>query len=947
MTEKFISIRKKMLLIVSLIIAVAAIFMIVGTAWSGKNRFENATQKQFDLSISLTKLTINQLLSDVKTGLNGLNNNAELSRDLITTLTAPKPRRRNFYKFFYLIYEFSKDYSLSQTTIHLKSSGRENFQIYSLSDLAADKVLSFSTKLGENGKKQIQLTRDKFGFIGRDKEAEKITEYSFPHTLRNDKTPAIFHTNEKKLFFDIQYNLVNHLIGKKKEDQESEEDNQEDNGFASLGMTYGIIRTFAELKPNFLENLEKQAGVHLDIFSNSGAHLLGNLSSNPSMDELKDGEFFSLLSQKNKYISQGSPIEVEGKKVGFLVSSVPQSQLTSEIISIAFQLIAIICITCSLGVIFISLFLTKTITNPLLLLGKSVKKLAAGELTHQAAITIHDEIGSLALSVNKMASDLNVAFHTIEDQKHNLELRVEERTKEVQEKSQNVRVMLSNLQQGVFILLAGNYIDKEYSNHLCEIMETDDISGNNLEDFLLENSDLSTDAKSAVTATLVNTIGEETIMYDLNYPNLVTELEKKVNNKYKSLEVDWNPIVNDDIVSKMMVTIRDVTELKKLQLQAMNRRRDLEIIGQIIAITPAKFKQFMTGSHKLLESSREILEKCDSPDDLNALFRNMHTIKGNSRIYNFTIISDKSHQVEVILDKLRKDPPKILPKEQLIAEFDSLKNTLQHHEKINREDLGREANSEQIDPDSVMVQLDVVSEALSLLKNINSSSIETLRNNTSLVMQHLLRIGSQPLSEMISGVTESIPSLAEELGKSIPVIKIDNTCLLPKLAISELLNDICMHIFRNAIDHGIEPENERKKLGKPSHGAINLSVKNDGEMVVFLFSDDGGGLNLKLLMERAQEKGLLQKEVTLSNQGAANLVFVPSISTASKVTKISGRGVGMDAVASFVKNYHGEIKLNLLGELKNERIPFEIEIQLPKKYFTEIELEKMSVALDA
>ena len=925
-----------MLLIVSLIIAVAAIFMIIGTAWSGKNRFEQSTQKQFDLSISLTKLTIGQLLSDIKTGLNGLNNNNELARDTVTTLAAPNPRRRNFYKWFYLLFELSKEYNLSQSSIYFKSMGRENFQLYSLSDLTMDKVLSFSTKIGENGKKQIQLTRDQYGLIGRDKDAEITKDYRFPHTLRSDKSSAIFHATEAGLFFDIQYNLINKLIGKKKEEQDSGEDST----FAYLGMKYGIIRAFAELKPSFLESLEKQAGVHLDIFSNSGAHLLGNLKSSPSVEELTAGGQFSLQAQEQTYISQGSPIEIEGTKIGYLVTSVPRSELTSQIANIVMQLVAIICITCSLGVIFISIFLTKTVTNPLLMLGKSVQKLAAGELTHQATIETYDEIGTLARSVNKMANDLRLAFDTIEDQNHNLELRVQERTKEVNEKSQNIRIMLSNLQQGVFILLENNYIDQEYSNHLCEIMETNNIAGRKLEDFLLKDSNLSNDAKSAISATLINTLGDATVLYELNSANLPSEIEKKVNGRIKNLEIDWNPIIDEDIITKMMVTVRDVTELKKLQLQAMNRRRDLEIIGQIIAITPAKFSQFMAGSHKLIDSSRATLAKCSSPDDLNALFRNMHTIKGNARMYNFSIISDKAYEVEVILDKLRKAPPKKLPREQLSAEFDALDDVLQHYEKINKDDLGRDSRMDSLDTDSVMVQLDVVSEALSLLNNINASSIETLRSNTNLVRQYLLRIGTQSFTDMISGVLDSIPSLAMELEKPVPNIKINDGGLLPKMVISELINDICMHIVRNSLDHGIEPESERQRLEKPRHGTIKILLKNSENHISMIFSDDGGGLNLDLLKEKAKEKGLLQEGMTLSSEAAANLVFIPSVSTAKKVTNISGRGVGMDAVASFVKNFGGSVQLNLLGEVKDGCIQFELEVHIPKKYFTDIEEEQ-------
>ena len=923
-----------MLLIVSLIITVAAVFMIIGTAWTGKLRFEKATQKQFDLSTSLTTLSINQLLSDINTGLSALNNNADIARNTIMGLGAPKPRRKNFYNLFYKLFEFSKDYNLAQSTIHLKSLGRDEFQLYSLADMSSEKVLSFSTKLGENGKKQIQLIRDQFGFISRNKDAEKTSAYLFPELLRADDSPAIFHSTEKGLFFDIQYTLVNNIIGKKEGENSTDDDSNEGGGsFAFIGMKYGIIRTFAELKPAFLKSLEEQAGVNIDIFSNNGEHLLGDLRSTPSLADLSSELQFSLESGEESYISQASGINIGGKRIGFLVTSVPRSELTSQIIAIVLQLVAIISITCSLGVFFISLFLTKTVTNPLLLLRDSVKKLAAGDLSHQATIQTHDEIGTLGISVNKMANDLKLAFSTIEDQNRNLELRVQERTREVNEKSQNIRIMLSNLKQGVFILLPGNRIDKEYSDHLCEVMETQDVAGKGVDEFLLVHSSLTTDAQDSILSTLFTCINEPSICYELNSDNLASELEITINGKVKNLEIDWNPIIDNDIVTKMMITIRDVTELKKLQLQAMNRRRDLEIIGQIIAVTPSKFKQFIAASHKLVDLSQQRLTSNNVKDDLDELFRNMHTIKGNARIYNFGIISDKAHEIEVVLDNLRKDPPDSLPRVQLSVNFNALSELLKRYEKINDDDLGRKTNSDLNDENFVMVQLDVVSEALSLLNNIGSSSVEALRNNSMLVRQHLLKIGTQNLSDMISGVVESLPSLAEELGKPIPDIRIIDTSLRPKVFIADLLHDVCMHIFRNSLDHGIEHEHERNAKGKNPGGVIELNLKESGDYVSLIFSDDGAGLNLDSLRAKALDKGIVKQDSKLSEQEVANLVFIPSMSTADKVSNISGRGVGMDAIASFVRNYEGNIKLNLHGKVSEGRIKFEIEVQLPKKYF--------------
>jgi chemotaxis protein histidine kinase CheA len=118
------------------------------------------------------------------------------------------------------------------------------------------------------------------------------------------------------------------------------------------------------------------------------------------------------------------------------------------------------------------------------------------------------------------------------------------------------------------------------------------------------------------------------------------------------------------------------------------------------------------------------------------------------------------------------------------------------------------------------------------------------------------------------------------------------------------------HLLRNSIAHGLESPEERERVGKSPIGDICLSLRREKKEIVFNFSDDGAGLNIDTLSRRAREKGLLQSDAPASDDQIMQLIFAPGLSTATSVTEISGRGVGMDVVRSEVAELGGRIAVS-------------------------------------
>lgn len=124
------------------------------------------------------------------------------------------------------------------------------------------------------------------------------------------------------------------------------------------------------------------------------------------------------------------------------------------------------------------------------------------------------------------------------------------------------------------------------------------------------------------------------------------------------------------------------------------------------------------------------------------------------------------------------------------------------------------------------------------------------------------------------------------------------------------LADPLLHILRNAVDHGIEPPEDRQAAGKPTIGTVRLRFERQGQQAVVRCSDDGSGLDLAAVHMRALERGLIQAGQELSDDELAHLVFLPGFSTREAVTEISGRGVGLDVVRDWAQSMNGSVRID-------------------------------------
>lgn len=167
-----------------------------------------------------------------------------------------------------------------------------------------------------------------------------------------------------------------------------------------------------------------------------------------------------------------------------------------------------------------------------------------------------------------------------------------------------------------------------------------------------------------------------------------------------------------------------------------------------------------------------------------------------------------------------------------------------------------------------------------------------------------------PLSNVFGLFPRMVRDLAKEQGKEAELV-IEGGDINEDKRILEELKDPLMHLIRNAIDHGIEPPDERERLGKPRCGTLRLSAVRENANVLLVVQDDGRGLDLEAIRQAAQKRGL-HHEASLAGMNPAQLqqlIFQPGFSTSTFVTELSGRGVGLDVVRVNVERMKGDIHL--------------------------------------
>ena len=260
-------------------------------------------------------------------------------------------------------------------------------------------------------------------------------------------------------------------------------------------------------------------------------------------------------------------------------------------------------------------------------------------------------------------------------------------------------------------------------------------------------------------------------------------------------------------------------------------------------------------------------------------------------------------------------------------------------EKEHGPDYGDDFDPLEMDRYSAIQQLSrALTESSSDLADLRETLSDRVRDTETLLVQQsrintelqegLMKTRMIPFSSMVPRLRRIVRQISGELSKKVEFDVRNAEGEMDRNILERMIAPL-EHMLRNALDHGIEKPGDRKKAGKPETGEVTLSLTREGGDVVLRMIDDGAGIPASVIRDKAVRQGLLDKNEELSEREILQFILQPGFSTAQQVTQISGRGVGMDVVASEIKQLGGSLDIDSTvgkGTVFTVRLPFTVSV---------------------
>lgn len=531
-----------------------------------------------------------------------------------------------------------------------------------------------------------------------------------------------------------------------------------------------------------------------------------------------------------------------------------------------------------IGIGFIAIWLMTTIVTNLLknvkVLESYTKRISSGDMTKKVSIETKDELGKYANTFNKMVFEIRKSHFELRKQR--------DKANFLYKNIYGVSLaVFENIQQGIFLLDKEFKISKFHSKAMKEIFGNDRIAGENFSNFmrpLILPREL--EALEMFMKHLFNPEMDEEVVNQLNPVDQIkihTEQEGIVATKY--IRVEFTRIFRKDKIQNVMVTVSDDTESILLQqhLDESEKKKQLETerVLSILKIDPSVLRGFLHNSRKMLKSISERYEKNEKDEYSELLtftFNIIHNLKGNAVVIGMELMSNKFHEIEETLTTLQ-----------------------------SKDVRGKDFLAVLYDIDEADRMIAEISEMLSKIVSIYKK-FPAEGNATSNIM-------------VIDALERGLEHIGKEVGKEVDLIfENKDNVILPE-PYTEPFKDIMIQLIRNSMVHGIELPNDRITAGKLLKGNIQISLSQTPKFININYMDDGDGLNLKKIMTKAVENGLVTESdlVKMRDKEVAELIFNEGFSTNDKADKNSGRGQGMPLIRSLIEEQKGTYKIESKG----------------------------------
>lgn len=551
---------------------------------------------------------------------------------------------------------------------------------------------------------------------------------------------------------------------------------------------------------------------------------------------------------------------------------------------------------------------------------------------------VNDEIDLLVESYNALTEQNFTYLHEIEMANQELEGRVKERTEELYMKNLEIESIFNSLTQGIFSIDENFRSKGKHSVYLEEILDSNKLEAFNIKETLFDKATMSDEETSMAMSSLSSFYGADSIIWEINAHSLPEELfwTSPKGNK-KILEAHWSPIVGrEDTIESVVVTLRDVTQLRSLQEEAAEKTKQLQVLIELLEMEKTEFIKFFKAAQKEFNKVDELnkTEFQDQAEKKKVLFRSAHTIKGGARCAGLKTLSGAVHVWEQALDAYVGED---ISKDPQISENESLvRNLFSEYETVARDSIEFFE-----DTAKVVVSIDTIQSLID--SNRTEPEALVIQLEDFLEKQRIENMNT--FDNFFSDFENMINSTATATNKEIPVFEVQVEESLKRFEAQQdsfdTIHPAFIHLLSNCVDHGIEVPEKRLSSGKKPQGQINIEVSTDQECIKLRISDDGQGFNVGKIKSIAEGKGLLDKSKEYTDKDIAEFVFEASFSTSDQVSEVSGRGAGMDIVKSIVEDAEGRLFLEADSTYKGPLQPgfakFSFVMRIPLEFFERYE----------
>lgn len=469
--------------------------------------------------------------------------------------------------------------------------------------------------------------------------------------------------------------------------------------------------------------------------------------------------------------------------------------------------------------------------------------------------------------------------------------------------------IMETVDTGLFLLDKDLSIGQQYSRALTKIIGTDSLAGNNLTDVLrgrISDKDLTTTRQ--FIEQLYNPRVKEKLVDSLN-PLHKVMLQNSSTDKgsgSRFLDFKFSRVYEDKNIARILVNVNDVSDAvyleQRLEKEREQNNMQVEMLTTILNVKPKIINEFIINTKTRIDKINSILKNPGSSQfelerKLNAIYRDMHSLKGESsslKLHSFTkIASEAEDKLHVLQNQGQLSGNDFLPLAVHLDELFSLSNTIALlGERINQTSL--------LDIESATENLSTMSDEMPIVSQATDDG-----------EGDYIDLNDEADSTRFSYYQNFAQDIAVRQGKQVQLASDSLAHIDIPDTLQQAVNEISIQLLRNAIVHGIETPNTRQIAGKSETGKVELEMQNNDQDFIVVLQDDGQGIDYENVRARLVSIGRFSEEDAkqLTRNQLLNQLFSSGFSTKEDADEDGGRGVGLDIIKAQVKKYNGTLNV--------------------------------------